>query len=231
MLHDDGSNYTTETGAQKYSSCTNMYCEQSPLELVTAIQGVAAAGKAIAKLPAGSKKVLLAVNNTVQKGRQGLQAAVANKGTNSVLNNTGDSALYAKYVNELKELDRQTLLDELTFNGVKHTPENIVDVRKTPNGQVVFLEIGDKSAGLGHILLRHKQDFANVGIHADQIPDVVMTAVTHGKIVGYQGKNNGRTVYEIIYNDTRHRIAVTTSDNGFIVGANPQSRLAPYISK
>ncbi len=29
LLHDDGSNYTTEAGAQKYSSCTNMYCEQS----------------------------------------------------------------------------------------------------------------------------------------------------------------------------------------------------------
>ncbi|WP_281647940.1 hypothetical protein [Parendozoicomonas sp. Alg238-R29] len=35
MLHDDGSNYTTETGAQKYSSCTNMYCEQSLLLAVS----------------------------------------------------------------------------------------------------------------------------------------------------------------------------------------------------
>lgn len=82
-----------------------------------------------------------------------------------------------------------------------------------------------------HITSRHQQDFANVGIHADQIPDAVMTAVTKGKVVGYQGKNNGRTIYETMFNDTRHRISVTTSENGFIVGANPQSRLSPYVTE
>ncbi len=149
--------------------------------------------------------------------------------------NTGDSALnsafHAKHVNQLKALDRQGLLDELSANGIKHTPENVVDIRKTQNGQVVFLEIGNKQAGLEHIMVRHEQDFASVGIHADQIPDAVMTAVTQGKVVGYQGKNRGRTIYDVVYNDTRHRISVTISDNGFIVGANPQSRLTPYISE
>ncbi|MGI2030389.1 hypothetical protein ACRQ5F_24225, partial [Endozoicomonas acroporae] len=43
------------------------------LEVVTAIQGVTALGKTIAKLPAGSKKALTSINETVQKGLSSLQ--------------------------------------------------------------------------------------------------------------------------------------------------------------
>jgi hypothetical protein len=142
-----------------------------------------------------------------------------------------NSALHARHVDELSTLNRQGLLDELGQNGIKYTPENIVDIRKTQDGKIVFLETGNRQAGLEHILVRHQQDFANVGIHADQIPDAVMTAVTQGKVIGYQGKNQGRTIYDTVFNDTRHQISVTVSDNGFIVGANPQSRLSPYITE
>jgi hypothetical protein len=139
-----------------------------------------------------------------------------------------NSALHARHVDELAALNRQGLIDDLGRSGIKHTPENIVDIRKTQDGKIVFLETGNRQAGLEHILVRHEQDFANVGIHADQIPDAVMTAVTQGKVIGHQGKNQGRTIYDVVFNDTRHRISVTVSDNGFIVGANPQSRLSPY---
>lgn len=69
--------------------------------------------------------------------------------------------------------------------------------------------------------MRHADDFAKRGIYADQIPDLVMTAVERGRIVGYQGKGMGRPIYEVMYNDTKHHVAVTMSNNGFIVGANP----------
>ncbi|NVJ60931.1 MAG: RHS repeat protein, partial [Gammaproteobacteria bacterium] len=146
-------------------------------------------------------------------------------------NRAASSTLHARHVDELALLNRQKLLDELSQKGIKHSPENIVDIRKTQDGKIVFLETGNKQAGLEHILVRHEQDFANVGIHADQIPEAVMTAVTQGKVIGYQGKNQGRTIYETLFNDTRHQISVTVSDNGFIVGANPQSRLSPYITE
>lgn len=142
-----------------------------------------------------------------------------------------NSSLHAKHVDELATLNKQGLLDELGRSDIKHSPENIIDIRKSENGKIVFLETGNSHAGLEHILVRHKQDFANVGIHADQIPDAVMTAVTQGKVIGYQGKNQGRTIYDVVFNDTRHQISVTVSDNGFIVGANPQSRLSPYITE
>jgi filamentous hemagglutinin len=116
---------------------------------------------------------------------------------------------------------KNTLINELSEQGVKHTPENIIDIAKTPEGKIVFLETGNNSAGLQHIIKEHGDDFINRGISEVQIPDVVMTAITKGKVVGYQGVGKGRPIYEFEFNGQIQRIAVTTSNNGFIVGANP----------
>jgi len=114
------------------------------------------------------------------------------------------------------------LLSELTANGVKFTPENVIATARSPSGQVVFLETGGPTAGLQHIVQEHGPEFANMGVSEAQIPSVVMRAVTEGKIVGYQGSGTGRPIYELTINGQTQRIAITTSNNGFIVGANPR---------
>ena len=113
------------------------------------------------------------------------------------------------------------MLDELEANGVKYNADDVVDIRRTSDGKNVFLETGNENAGLRHITSRHADDFANKGILEHQIPDAVMTAVTRGKVVGYQGKGKGRPIYEFSFNGQTQRMAVTVGDNGFIVGANP----------
>lgn len=50
-----------------------------------------------------------------------------------------------------------------------------------------------------------------------------MTAVTTGTFLMYQGTVQPRHVYEVIFNGQRQYIAVSVSDNGYIVGANPAS--------
>jgi filamentous hemagglutinin len=90
---------------------------------------------------------------------------------------------------------------------------------------VIFLEIGNASAGLQHIVNRHGADFAKIGVPEAQIPNVVMRAATEGKLVGYQGRDQGRGIYEILLHQQSHRIAVTVGSNGFIVGANPAGRV------
>jgi len=122
----------------------------------------------------------------------------------------------AKIADEVK---KKALISELSEQGIKHTPENIIDIAKTSEGKIVFLETGNNSAGLQHIVKEHRDDFLNRGISEDQISDAVMTAITEGKVVGHQGK--GRPIYEFQFNGQTQRIAVTTSNNGFIVGANP----------
>lgn len=93
------------------------------------------------------------------------------------------------------------------------------------SGKVVFLEKGNTKVGLEHILQRPEDDFARIGVSREQVPSVVMDAVTKGKIVDHQGKDMGRPIYEVMVNGQKSRIAVTTGSNGFIVGANPAGRV------
>ncbi|MBD2665131.1 hypothetical protein B6N60_04635 [Richelia sinica FACHB-800] len=120
---------------------------------------------------------------------------------------------------------RLALLAELAEAGIKHTPEKIVRIAKQVNGKIVFLEEGSADAGLQHILEEHSSQFADQGIGADQIPDAIITALTEGKMVGYQGRKKTRTIYEFNFNGKTHYISVTVSDNGYIVGANPRTSL------
>lgn len=51
-----------------------------------------------------------------------------------------------------------------------------------------------------------------------------MAAVTTGMFLGYQGKiEPRREIYEVSFHGQTQYIAVTVSDNGYIVGANPAS--------
>ncbi|NQE78340.1 hypothetical protein A8L50_07230 [Pantoea ananatis] len=119
----------------------------------------------------------------------------------------------------------KSLLKEMTAQGIKFTPENIVSAAKNNNGKVFFLEKGNSKAGLQHIIGEHKKDFANIGVSEAKIPSVVMKAISEGKVVGYQGKGTGRPIYETVINGEMHRLAITVSSNGFVVGANPAGRL------
>jgi filamentous hemagglutinin len=60
-----------------------------------------------------------------------------------------------------------------------------------------------------------------IGLSQAEIPSAVMQAVNQGRIVGYQGAGAGRPIFETVINGQSQRIAITVSDNGFVVGANP----------
>ncbi|WP_242072318.1 hypothetical protein [Microcoleus sp. FACHB-68] len=84
------------------------------------------------------------------------------------------------------------------------------------------METGNNRSGWQHILREHTEDFANRGIYEDQIQDVIMEAVTRGRIIGTQGVS--RTFYEVKFNGLIQYISVSVSSNGYIVGANPTRR-------
>ncbi|MBN3066330.1 VENN motif pre-toxin domain-containing protein [Pectobacterium aquaticum] len=114
----------------------------------------------------------------------------------------------------------KSLLKEMTTQGIKFTPENVVSVAKDNSGKIIFLEKGNSKSGLQHIVEEHGSQFAQIGIAESRIPDVVMKAATEGKIVGYQGTGTGRPIYETMINGKKYNIAVTIGNNGYIVGAN-----------
>ncbi|CAM3571751.1 hemagglutinin repeat-containing protein [Rahnella victoriana] len=138
------------------------------------------------------------------------QAAVASLG---VLGK--DLVLIAK-----NSFTTKSLFKEMSTQGIKFTPENIVSAAKDSSGKIIFLEKGSSKAGLQHIVEEHGSQFAQIGVSEARIPDVVMKAVPDGKIVGYQGTGTGRPIYETVINGKRYNIAVTVGNNGYIVGAN-----------
>jgi UDP-N-acetylglucosamine 2-epimerase len=61
--------------------------------------------------------------------------------------------------------------------------------------------------------------FSKIGVSKNEIPEVLMMAIDKGKIVGFQGANYGRPIFRTSINGRPYDIAITTSENGFIVGA------------
>jgi hypothetical protein len=114
----------------------------------------------------------------------------------------------------------QRLKDELARSGAKVSLDKIVRIARTTQGTIVWLEEGSDKSGLRHIL-SHAEDFANKGVAETEIPDLVMKAVTEGKVVGVAGKD--REVYEVVFNGVRQFVAVSVGSNGYVVGANPVS--------
>ncbi|MDF7675097.1 hypothetical protein PT283_10060, partial [Acetobacteraceae bacterium ESL0697] len=119
----------------------------------------------------------------------------------------------------------QEYLDEMSKNGVKFSPDNLVKVEKLSDGRIVFLETGNSKAGLQHIVDEHGKEFAQMGVPESEIPNTIMDTLKNGKIVGYQGEGTGRPIYETVINGKKRRLAITVGNNGFIVGANSKGSI------
>ena len=104
--------------------------------------------------------------------------------------------------------------------------EDIIFIVRQQNGKIAWLENGNDSVGLKHIKHEHSKEFQNIGIKDDLIPELLKEAIVHGKIIGYQKTTNifPRKVYEVEFMGKIIKIAISISDNGFIVGANPINR-------
>ena len=119
------------------------------------------------------------------------------------------------------EVEREELIAQLPASGVKHNPENILQITRLLEGRIVFLEIGNDISGWQHIRKDRANDFANRGIPEDMIIDAIMSAVTSGIIIGTQGTKRKRDVYEIDFNGVVQYISISVGEKGYIVGANP----------
>uniref|UniRef100_UPI001643993F VENN motif pre-toxin domain-containing protein n=1 Tax=Yersinia alsatica TaxID=2890317 RepID=UPI001643993F len=113
-----------------------------------------------------------------------------------------------------------SLLNEMSSQGIKYSPQNIVQVVKNADGKIIFLETGSPTSGLQHIIKEHGSQFLLIGVPESQIPNVVMKAILDGKVVGYQGSGSGRPIYETTINGKKYNIAITVGNNGYVVGAN-----------
>lgn len=102
--------------------------------------------------------------------------------------------------------------------GVKFNENDVVFVIRNDNNKAIWLEKGNDYAGLNHIIKEHGKEFLANGIQEKEIKTIIYKAITKGEIVGVQGVN--RNVYKVNFKGKEYTIAITISDNGFIVGAN-----------
>lgn len=117
------------------------------------------------------------------------------------------------------------LITAVEKSGEKISRKDVVAITKDSSGKIVWLEkghLGDRASGLAHVIDEHGSQFNGKGISNEEIPQYLMTAVKYGTVVGYQGRGNGRPIYEFKYEGKTHRVAITIGSNGYIVGANPQ---------
>ena len=117
--------------------------------------------------------------------------------------------------------NRGQLIDDLVAGGTRITPEDVVDIRRLPDGRTVWMETGNADAGLQHIVSRHAREFDQWGIPEADIPDFVMQGLTRNNVVG---TNNGTPVYLVGNVPT----AMLTGNNGFVVTAYPVTNFTRY---
>lgn len=114
------------------------------------------------------------------------------------------------------------LIVEVQQRGYKISSDRVVRIARDRDQRVVWLEEGDERSGLRHIMQPKKiSNFQRAGIPEDRIVDVVFDALVNGKFVGFMGVD--RPVYEVELDGKVSRIAITTGENGYVVGANPVS--------
>lgn len=88
---------------------------------------------------------------------------------------------FGGFKNTKGSLKPEHLLNELRQSGVKFTEKEVIMITKTRKNELVWLEKGNKSKGLEHILLRHEKDLERkFRVKKQEIPNFVKDVFTNG---------------------------------------------------
>lgn len=112
------------------------------------------------------------------------------------------------------------ILAEMKNEGIKFSREKIVFAARLENGNKVFLETGNASSGLQHIIDNHGGQFEkDFGIKPNQLGGFLHDVVARGKLVASSRYNDplGREGYRSVYYwKGEHVVVYGISENGYI---------------
>ena len=139
------------------------------------------------------------------------------------LTTTGGLLSESKHTKEV--VKGNPLLAELVNSGVKISPEKIIFAARDKSGQIVWLESGNQSAGLSHIVQRHAADFAaKHDIQPQKLASYLRDVIAKGRIVSSKlvalknGKQGLEKIY--VYKDKYYTMSAIGT-NGYIVTMYP----------
>lgn len=144
-----------------------------------------------------------------------------------------ESLFQANVDSKVKELTKKHMIDQLTKAKVKFNPNDVLFVTKDITGQLVWLEKGNKNAGLEHILYGnersrgHASDFKKaLGLESNQVSDYLQKVITYGNVISNTIKPVGnRMGFERVYiYENNYYIIIGVGTNGFIVSAYPHKK-------
>lgn len=148
---------------------------------------------------------------------------------------TAGEKKHQKNIEETKKsssgLIDKNLVSEMEKNKIKFTKNDLVFTTKDKTGQLIFLEKGNSTAGLKHILdgngkkAGHAEDFKKaIGISREEIPSYLHKVITHGTIIKEEVKTFGnKTGYERdYYYNGKYFVVTGIGTNGFLVSAYPK---------
>lgn len=119
----------------------------------------------------------------------------------------------------------ETHIEEMKKNNIKFTRNDVIFTARDSTGQIVWLEKGNKAAGLSHLESRgHIEQIAKkFSIAKSEVPRLMRNIIRDGRIISNKiRKANGREGYERIYEYKENRILLTgIGSNGFLVTAYP----------
>ena len=124
----------------------------------------------------------------------------------------------------VRSQETMQLLKELESSGVKFSREDIIFILKDENDNISWLENGNSSVGLKHIIERHSRDFMKKhGVHSKDIANYLRHIFANGKVeYARQTYKNGRLGYEKLYSYKGKFFVLTgVGTNGFIITAYP----------
>ena len=122
------------------------------------------------------------------------------------------------------------LIQELRNQNIKFSEHDILFITRDKTRQIIWLETGNKSAGLKHILdgngttRGHADDFQNAfGISRSDVPAYLEQVISNGTVVSNTLKPAGRQMgfERTYYYNGEHHVIVGLGTNGLIVSAYP----------
>lgn len=134
---------------------------------------------------------------------------------------------------KVKELTRKEMIDKLVKAGVKFNSSDVQFVTKDKTGQLIWLETGNKDAGLKHILYSNERskgcthDFKKaLGLESNQVVEYLQKVITYGNVISSTIKYVGnRMGFERIYSyESNYYIVTDIGTKGFIISAYPHRK-------
>lgn len=122
---------------------------------------------------------------------------------------------------------KKQLIDDLKSKNIKFSEKDLLFITKDKTGQTIWLETGNSSSGMTHIISRHAKDFQNKhGISQSELSSHLNKVFTSGNVeYNRTTQRSGRLGYERLYSyNGKYYLLSGVGSNGYIVSAYPLSQ-------